>query len=178
MTSSRLFIPAPITSPSSVLSTKPMLTLRSGKKIPLKKIADEALENVDCIESVIVAKRAEIEHDMKDGRDTYWEEEVNAEDISDDCPAECVDRTKSLLGPESIIFFKTPLKLSEKNFSSIPRVYIECLNDKALFPSVQKLMYTLLPCQKIISMETNHLPIFSAPNVLAEHLDNIAESHV
>lgn len=65
--------------------------LRAGKKIALKAIADEALEGCDCIESVIVAKRAEIEHDMKDGRDSYWEEEVNAEDITSDCPAEEMD---------------------------------------------------------------------------------------
>jgi acetyl-CoA synthetase len=65
--------------------------LRAGKKIALKKIADQALEGVDCIETVIVAKRAEVEHDMKEGRDVYWEDEVNAEDISDDCPAEEMD---------------------------------------------------------------------------------------
>ncbi|MEA2037885.1 MAG: acetate--CoA ligase [Nanoarchaeota archaeon] len=65
--------------------------LRSGKTINLKAIADEALGACDCIESVIVAKRAKNEHNMKDGRDAYWEDEINAEDISDDCPAEEMD---------------------------------------------------------------------------------------
>jgi acetyl-CoA synthetase len=65
--------------------------LRAGKKISLKPIADEALKSCDCIESVIVAKRAGVEHGMEDGRDSYWEDEVNAEDISDDCAAEEMD---------------------------------------------------------------------------------------
>ncbi len=66
-------------------------SLRAGKKIALKAICDEAVEGCDCIESVIVAKRAEIEHNMKEGRDSYWEDEVAADDISDDCPAEEMD---------------------------------------------------------------------------------------
>ena len=65
--------------------------LRAGKKIALKAIADKSLEGVDCIESVIVAKRAGLDIEMKEGRDSYWEDEVNAEDISDDCPAEEMD---------------------------------------------------------------------------------------
>lgn len=66
-------------------------SLRAGKVIALKKNADAAVEDCDCIESVIVAKRAELDIDMKDGRDTYWEDEVNASDIADDCPAEEMD---------------------------------------------------------------------------------------
>jgi acetyl-CoA synthetase len=66
-------------------------SLRAGKKIQLKKIADDALGDCACTKNVIVAKRAGVEHEMKEGRDTYWEDEVNADDISDECPAEEMD---------------------------------------------------------------------------------------
>lgn len=66
-------------------------SLRSGKVIALKKNADSAVEDCDCIKSVIVVKRANNKIELKEGRDTYWSDEIQAPDITDDCPAEEMD---------------------------------------------------------------------------------------
>jgi len=66
-------------------------SLRAGKKIPLKETADQALKGVKCIESVIVVKRADIKHNMKKGRDTYWKDEISADDVKDECVAVQMD---------------------------------------------------------------------------------------
>jgi acetyl-CoA synthetase len=66
-------------------------SLRAGKTIPLKKTADAALKEVDCIESVIVVKRANNEIKMKKGRDSWWEDEISADDINDKCKPEKMD---------------------------------------------------------------------------------------
>jgi len=55
----------------------------------------------------------------------------------------------------------------------VPRVYIECLRDRVISPSSQQKMYTTLPCQQIISMETSHSPFFSAPEELVSHLESL-----
>ncbi|MBR9700024.1 acetate--CoA ligase [Candidatus Woesearchaeota archaeon] len=65
-------------------------SFHAGKSIPLKKIADTAVSQCDCVEKVIVAKR--VHTDVQWGeRDICWQDEMNAPDISDDCPAEEMD---------------------------------------------------------------------------------------
>ena len=94
-----------------------------------------------------------------------------------DCSEEDVALTTSLLTPEPNAPVATPIDITEAHFGRIPRVYIETLRDRGVSPSLQKKMYTTLPCQKVISMETSHSPFFSAPQELVRHLTSLVPAH-
>jgi pimeloyl-ACP methyl ester carboxylesterase len=59
------------------------------------------------------------------------------------------------------------VELTDDNFGRVPRVYVECLDDRALSPSVQRRMYTLTPCEKVYSLPSGHSPFLSMPDRLA-----------
>jgi len=99
---------------------------------------------------------------------------VRQDAIRDAFYSECSDEdfalAQSLLLPEAVAPSATALQLSGDNFGRVSRVYIECLRDRAITPAVQKKMYTMLPCRKVISMDTDHSPFFSRPDELVNHL--------
>jgi len=53
--------------------------LRGGRKIPLKAIADRAIEGISLVETVLVARRTDTEVPMKSGRDLWLEDEMRAQ---------------------------------------------------------------------------------------------------
>ncbi|MBN1873070.1 MAG: acetate--CoA ligase [Anaerolineae bacterium] len=52
------------------------VSLRAGKHIGLKKMADDALKNCPSVEHVIVVDRAKSDVEMVEGRDTWWHDEM------------------------------------------------------------------------------------------------------
>jgi pimeloyl-ACP methyl ester carboxylesterase len=87
-----------------------------------------------------------------------------------DCSDEDAMMATSLLVPQSVVPLATPVSTSTHNFGRLPRVYISCLRDRAITPAIQKLMYSNLPCEQLIQMDTSHSPFLSAPEELAGHL--------
>ncbi len=64
---------------------------RGGRIIRSKDNANEALEACPEVKDVIVVKRADIEVEMEPGRDYWWNDEMDDEDIKPECEPEVMD---------------------------------------------------------------------------------------
>ncbi len=66
-------------------------SFRSGRIIPLKENADQALVGNEDLKTVIVVKRTNEPVEMVEGRDVWYHDEMAAEDIRDICKPEVMD---------------------------------------------------------------------------------------
>ncbi|MEM8586497.1 MAG: alpha/beta fold hydrolase [Pseudomonadota bacterium] len=90
-----------------------------------------------------------------------------------DCSDDHVAKARSLTRPEPMVGIVTPVRHTPERFGRIPRVYIECTEDRALLPEVQKRMYTQTPVERVLSLATSHAPFFAAPDELVGHLVSV-----
>jgi pimeloyl-ACP methyl ester carboxylesterase len=96
--------------------------------------------------------------------------EIYKEGLYHDCGDEIVELAKVLLTTEPLSTAITPMQLTDANFGSVPKVYIECTEDRAVTPYMQQKMYTELPCDKVYKMQASHSPFFSQPKELVDIL--------
>ena len=89
-------------------------------------------------------------------------------------PAEWAERAVSRLVPQPLAPLQNTAALTETNFGSVPRVYIECLRDRILPVLLQRTMHAASPCAAVLSIDTDHSPFYAAPEALAAHLLQIA----
>lgn len=101
--------------------------------------------------------------------------EIYKEGLYHDCEENITELAKLLLSHEPIESGMTPLQLTDQNFGRVPRYYIECTEDRAVTPYIQKVMYEETPCLKVYSMQTSHSPFFSQPQELCAIFNEIAE---
>lgn len=102
------------------------------------------------------------------------ESEIYKEGLYHDCEDSITQLAKLLLSHEPVASGIIPLELSEEKYGSVPRFYIECSEDKAVTPFIQRKMYTETICEKVYSMSTSHSPFFSKPEELSSIFCEIA----
>ncbi len=100
--------------------------------------------------------------------------EIYKEGLYADCDDNITELAKLLLSHEPAESGITPLQLTEENYGRVPRIYIECTEDKAVTPFIQRKMYTETPCEKVYSLPTSHSPFFSKPQELSDIFLEIA----
>jgi acetyl-CoA synthetase len=62
---------------------------RKGKTAPIKAQVDECMDDLEGIETIVVVRHTEAECEMRDGRDVWYHEALEAAD--EECPAEPLD---------------------------------------------------------------------------------------
>ena len=100
--------------------------------------------------------------------------EIYKEGLYHDCDDYITQLANLLLSAEPFESGIVPLSLTEENFGTVPRYYIECTEDRAVTPFIQRKMYTETPCKRVYSMATSHSPFFSRPEELSDIFCEIA----
>ncbi len=92
-----------------------------------------------------------------------------------DCDDADVALAQSLLKPIGARTTIDPVVVGAA-FARVRRFYVTCLRDRAISPASQQAMYTALPCERVLSIRSDHSPFFSHPAALMRALGAIARA--
>lgn len=91
-----------------------------------------------------------------------------------DCSSEIADQLVRKHRPEPIRPSMAKVRLGE-DFDRLPKVYIQCAQDRALTPAFQQWMAERQKIETIHQLGTGHMPMVDAPGKLAAMLMNIVQ---
>jgi pimeloyl-ACP methyl ester carboxylesterase len=66
--------------------------------------------------------------------------------------------------------FVAEARVTNDRFGRVPRFYVTTTHDRALTPSLQRTMYEAQPCEYVYTVDSDHAPMLSAPQELADAL--------
>lgn len=99
---------------------------------------------------------------------------IYKEGLYHDCDDEITEMAKVLLSHEPRQTATAPIHITDENYGTVRRFYIELTEDRAITPGLQQKMHTEMPCEKVYKMATSHSPFFSKPQELVDILIQIA----
>jgi pimeloyl-ACP methyl ester carboxylesterase len=103
---------------------------------------------------------------------------INEDAVREAAFGECSEEDARLaiaqLVPESLAAIAAPVRITEERAGAVPRVYIECLRDRAIGIAKQRQMWAARPCAQVFTLDTDHSPLLSRPEETAEHLLSVA----
>lgn len=86
------------------------------------------------------------------------------------CPPEDVVLARLLTQPEALAPLVAQVNISNEKYGQVPRVYIEALQDRAITLPLQRFFLEQLPCDKVMSIDSDHSPFFSRPKEVVKAL--------
>lgn len=90
-----------------------------------------------------------------------------------DCSEEDFIFARARLSLEAMAGLITPMRTTAANFGRVKRTYVECLKDNAISIGMQRRMQAALPCESVVTLDTDHSPFFSAPDALSAALGRL-----
>lgn len=83
------------------------------------------------------------------------------------CTDEDYDFALAHMAPEPLKPLATKLELTAERFGRVPRVYVECLQDRTVTLAAQRRMQADLPCEQVVAIDSDHSPFLSHAPELA-----------
>ena len=121
--------------------------------LDLAKTDDESV----LLRNLVIEEDKGLHHVRPDGaRESFYH----------DCSDEDAARATARRIPEPLAVVATPVATTRDRFGRIPRTYIECTDDRALGPSLQRRMHAAQPC-RVVKMPSSHSPFLARPEDLA-----------
>jgi pimeloyl-ACP methyl ester carboxylesterase len=103
------------------------------------------------------------------------ERDARREVFYGDCRAADVALAQSLLKPMGLRLLADPIHVGAA-FESVRRFYVACSRDHALSPGEQQRMLARLPCERVLTLASDHSPFLSHPKTLVRALAKIART--
>jgi pimeloyl-ACP methyl ester carboxylesterase len=109
-----------------------------------------------------------------DGRAYVFDRDVARRCFYHRAAPEDAEAALDQLCPEPIAPNIEPMTVTAERWGRLPRAFIECTDDRALPLAFQRKLHTALPCDPVITIDSDHSPFLWMPRELAIYIAAIA----